>query len=80
MMELIPISQMTTEELVFRITDGLRRRKFDGWELKFAMSIALHGKRSAWVPSPKQKTVMRRLIDEMRTPDTGALIDEADHG
>ncbi|MFN3823586.1 MAG: hypothetical protein ACK4RN_06365 [Pseudorhodobacter sp.] len=30
----------------------------------FARSIARHGKRRGWMPSPKQERIMRQMLDE----------------
>jgi hypothetical protein len=57
--------------------------KFDGWELKFAMSVARHAKRPAWVPSATQENWMRRLVKELRATVVGPdddLIDDDDGG
>lgn len=34
----------------------------EGFVRNFARSIARHGKRSAWRPSPKQERIMRQLL------------------
>jgi len=37
----------------------------DKWARGFARSIAHHGKRPAWRPSPKQAAIMRRMVSEL---------------
>ncbi|KPN62095.1 hypothetical protein SAMN04488527_1296 [Aliiroseovarius crassostreae] len=50
----------------------MRRAMRDGdeWAQGFAKSIARHGKRQSWRPSPKQAHIMRRMINDLATaPD-----------
>lgn len=50
----------------------MRRAMRDGdeWAQGFAKSIARHGKRPSWRPSPKQAHIMRRMINDLATaPD-----------
>lgn len=50
----------------------IRRAMLDGdeWAQGFAKSIARHGKRQSWRPSPKQAHIMRRMIKDLVTvPD-----------
>lgn len=50
----------------------MRRAMRDGdeWAQGFAKSIARHGKRPAWRPSPKQAHIMRRMVNDLATaPD-----------
>lgn len=49
----------------------LRRVMADGsddWAKGFAKSIARHGKRPSWRPSPKQQWIMRKMVAELGTP------------
>ncbi len=49
----------------------LRRVMADGsdtWLQGFARSIARHGKRPTWQPSPKQAALMRQLAAELGHP------------
>lgn len=39
----------------------------DDWVKSFARSIARHGKRTSWHPSPKQASIMRQLIADLNT-------------
>lgn len=39
----------------------------DEWVKSFARSIARHGKRSVWTPSPKQAFLMRKLVVDVQT-------------
>lgn len=45
----------------------IRRAMRDGdeWARGFAKSIARHGKRRSWRPSPKQAHIMRRMVSEL---------------
>ena len=47
----------------------IRRAMRDGdeWARGFARSIARHGKRRSWRPSPKQAHIMRRMVSELAT-------------
>lgn len=36
----------------------------EGFVRSFARSIARHGKRPAWHPTPKQERIMRQMLDE----------------
>lgn len=40
----------------------------EGFVRSFAQSIARHGKRPSWHPTPKQERVMRQLLDEYSGP------------
>lgn len=40
----------------------------DGFVRSFARSIARHGKRPAWHPTPKQERIMRQMLDEFTSP------------
>lgn len=61
------------EILTFRWPVVMRRVMADGsddWLKGFVRSIARHGKRPSWRPTPKQAQIMRRLVSELRTsPD-----------
>ncbi|MCT4610975.1 MAG: hypothetical protein N4A70_17455 [Pelagimonas sp.] len=49
----------------------MRRVMADGsdqWLQGFVRSIAKHGKRASWRPSPKQAQIMRRLVSELSAP------------
>lgn len=49
----------------------------DEWLKGFVRSIARHGKRAAWRPTPKQAQIMRRLVSELGTaPDDVSLIED----
>lgn len=49
----------------------------DEWIKGFVRSIARHGKRAAWRPTPKQAQIMRRLVSELGTaPDDVRLIED----
>ena len=37
------------------------------WERGFALSIARAGKRPGWRPTPKQESIMRRMVAELFT-------------
>lgn len=39
----------------------------DEWLKGFVRSIAMHGKRASWRPSPRQEQIMRRLLSELGT-------------
>lgn len=39
----------------------------DEWLKGFVRSIARHGKRASWRPSPRQEQIMRRLVAELGT-------------
>ena len=65
---------MTEQELDEILTHHwplvLRRVMADGsdeWAKGFARSIARHGKRPGWRPSPKQEWIMRRMVAELGT-------------
>ncbi len=48
----------------------------DQWARGFARSIARHGKRPDWNPSPKQAWLMRRMVQELfETDDEPELIE-----
>ena len=48
----------------------------DEWLKSFVRSIARHGKRASWRPTPKQEQIMRRLVSELGTaPDDVDLIE-----
>lgn len=58
------------EILTFRWPMVLRRVMADGtdeWLKGFVRSIARHGKRPGWRPSPKQAWIMRRMAAELGT-------------
>lgn len=40
----------------------------DGFVRGFARSIAKHGKRQSWKPTPKQERIMRQLLDQFAGP------------
>lgn len=49
----------------------------DEWLKGFVKSIARHGKRAAWRPTPKQARLMRQLVSELgTTPDEPILIED----
>lgn len=50
----------------------------DGWTKSFVLSIARHGKRPNWHPSPKQASLMRRLVADHKSAAGGEIevIDE----
>lgn len=55
----------------------------DEWVKSFARSIARHGKRAAWRPSPKQAHLMRKLVadlDNAPEPELSLIEDEGGHG
>ena len=57
--------------LTFRWPELLRRvmaTEADDWVRGFVRSIARHGKRPGWKPSPKQAAIMRRLLNEFLAP------------
>lgn len=65
---------MTSAELdeimTYRWPIVVRRVMADGadeWIKGFVRSIARHGKRASWHPSPKQEQIMRRLVAELST-------------
>jgi hypothetical protein len=65
---------MTSAELdeimTYRWPLVVRRVMADGadeWIMGFVRSIARHGKRASWHPSPKQEQIMRRLVSELGT-------------
>lgn len=65
---------MTEQELDEIITHRwplvLRRVMAEGsdeWLKGFVRSIARHGKRPRWRPTPKQAQIMRRLVSELGT-------------
>ena len=68
------------EILTFRWPIVMRRVMADGsdeWLQGFVRSIARHGKRPSWRPSPKQEQIMRRLVSELGTaPDQGVEVIE----
>ena len=47
----------------------IRRAMVEGdeWAQGFAKSIARHGKRHSWRPSPKQAYTMRRMVNDLRS-------------
>lgn len=49
----------------------------DEWTKGFVLSIARHGKRPKWRPSPKQQAIMRRLLIELaqHDPEPGELFE-----
>ena len=58
------------EVMTFRWPMVMRRVMADGsdeWLKSFVQSIAKHGKRASWRPSPKQEQIMRRLLSELGT-------------
>ena len=69
---------MTDEEideiLTFHWPMVLRRTMpsaADDWIKGFVRSVARHGKRPGWRPTPRQGQIMRRLVSELGTaPDT----------
>ncbi|MEY8841793.1 hypothetical protein AB9K41_22420 [Cribrihabitans sp. XS_ASV171] len=72
---------MTEQELDEIITHRwplvLRRVMAEGsdeWLKGFVRSIARHGKRPKWRPTPKQAQIMRRIVSELGT-DTGPAMD-----
>ena len=40
----------------------------DGFVRGFVRSIARHGKRPAWHPTPKQERIMREMLDQFAGP------------
>lgn len=70
------------EIMIFFWPQVLRRAMAgtDEWLKSFARSIARHGKRASWHPSPKQAYLMRKLVADLDTePATDLdLIDEED--
>lgn len=64
------------DEALYRWPRVLRRVMADGsdeWIKGFAKSIARHGRRASWQPSPKQAQIMRRLLAETSPADEGEL-------
>lgn len=54
----------------------LRRVMHDGsddWAKGFAKSIARHGKRPGWHPTPKQVWIMRKMVAELGTASNTEL-------
>ena len=52
-----------------------------GWARDFALSIQKARKRPAWEPSPKQLSLMRRMVSELFTHDDALpLVDGDDDG
>lgn len=43
----------------------------EDWIKGFVRSIAKHGKRPGWTPSPKQEALMRQLLAEQADPESG---------
>ncbi|MBR9763862.1 MAG: hypothetical protein GYB53_10140 [Rhodobacteraceae bacterium] len=41
----------------------------DEWLKGFVRSIARQGKRKSWVPTPRQVSLMRRLVAELSVPE-----------
>ena len=51
----------------------------DEWLKSFARSIARHGKRASWHPSPKQAHIMRQLVADLNAapePELALIEDE----
>lgn len=49
----------------------------DAWLQGFVRSIASHAKRASWRPSPKQASLMRRLVAELtHSPADQLLIED----
>lgn len=42
----------------------------DEWTKSFVLSIARHGKRPNWRPTPKQAALMRRLLSDFAQHET----------
>jgi len=61
--------QELDEILMVRWPSVLRRVMAGGdeWAKGFARSIARHGKRPKWRPTPKQEWIMRRMVSELGT-------------
>lgn len=57
------------DQLLFRWRRVIADAK-DEWARGFALSIQRARKRSGWVPSPRQLSVMRRMVAEL--PPIGA--------
>lgn len=58
------------EILTFRWPRIVRRvmaEACDEWIKGFVLSIARHGKRANWHPSPKQEQIIRRVVSEFDT-------------
>lgn len=58
------------EEILFWWPSIIRRASND-WAKGFALSIQRASRRRNWQPSPKQLSIMRRMVRDMFTP--GAL-------
>lgn len=54
------------DELLFRWRRVIANA--EGWTRDFALSIQRARKRPGWVPSPKQLSVMHRLVAELPPP------------
>lgn len=59
----------------------IRRTMVDGdeWAQGFAKSIARHGKRRDWRPTPKQAHIMRQMVSDLGTAvhENVDLVDDA---
>ena len=57
------------DEIMIYWWPGVLRRAMAGgdeWVKSFTRSIARHGKRAAWHPSPKQAALMRKLVADLK--------------
>ena len=50
----------------------------NNWAFSFVRSIVRQSERPGWVPSPRQLSSMRALVEGLAEPDDGLLIDEGD--
>jgi hypothetical protein len=64
---------MTVDEQVWHLRIIVRG---DGWAAGFAKSVIRQARRRDWRPSPKQDSVIRRLIAEMLEPDDGQVLED----
>lgn len=61
------MTELELDEILTVRWPGLVRRVMidgDAWTRSFVLSIARHGKRPTWRPTPKQTAIMRRLLSE----------------
>ncbi|WP_148085637.1 hypothetical protein [Palleronia sp. THAF1] len=56
----------TVEELIYHMPT-VEQRATNDWAKGFAASVRRQSRRRNWRPSPKQVSMMRRLVSEMFT-------------
>jgi hypothetical protein len=66
-------------EIVERLRSGLRQGRIEDRDRGFVAGALKQAKSGRWWPTPKQESLMRRILDEMMAPE---VIDhgDADHG